>query len=388
MKKYLLFITFLLIPQVYSFSQEAFSINHGPYLQYLTANEVTIVWTTSGDCVSWIEAFEEDGTNFYEKERPKFYAAKDGLKTIGRIHKITLNNLKPSTKYVFRIYSKQVMNRNYRNPDFGRTVASSPRQLMEFTTDKLNRDQTSCVVLGDMHEDASKIGALLEDVNWEETDFVVSNGDFLSDFDQESDLFAGLDTCVDIFAKRKPLYMIRGNHETRGSIANELKSYFHFPQNNYYYTFTSGKTLFIVLDGGEDKPDSDIEYSDLVDFDPYRTQEVEWLKELIDSEIFKMADHRIVFNHMPPFVPNRAAWHGDAAIRDMFVPILNNAGIDLMISGHTHRYSFIDKKSGENNFPIIVMNNNCRMELSIDNSGIKATTIDIDKKVISQLSFE
>jgi 2',3'-cyclic-nucleotide 2'-phosphodiesterase (5'-nucleotidase family) len=91
---------------------------------------------------------------------------------------------------------------------------------------------------------------------------------------------------------------------------------------------------------------------------------------------------------MPPYFPGRSAWHGDSEVRDLFVPVLNDAGIDLMISGHTHRYAFIDKKSGENNFPIIVMNNNCRMELSIDNSGIKATTIGIDKKVISQLSFE
>jgi predicted phosphodiesterase len=389
MKKYLLFLSLLFIPNMFLFAQEnPFLINHGPYLQYLTANEVTIVWTTSADGISWVELYEEDGTNFYEEERPKFYAASDGLKTISKIHKVTLNDLNPSTKYVFRIYSKEVKNRNYRNPSFGKTVASSPRQLLYFTTDRLDRDKTSCVVISDMHEDAAKTGKLLEDVDWEKTDFVVSDGDFLSDFDQESDLFAALDTCVDIFAKGKPLYMVRGNHETRGSIANDLKNYFHFPQNKYFYTFTSGSTLFIVLDGGEDKPDSDIEYNDLVDFDPYRTMEVKWLKGLIKSEEFKMAEHIIVFNHMPPYFPGRSAWHGDSEVRDLFVPVLNDAGIDLMISGHTHRYAFIDKKSGENNFPIIVMNNNCRMELSIDNSGIKATTIGIDKKVISQLSFE
>ena len=91
---------------------------------------------------------------------------------------------------------------------------------------------------------------------------------------------------------------------------------------------------------------------------------------------------------MPPFVSGRSAWHGDTEVAEKYVPILNNAGIDLMISGHTHRYSFIEKNINENNFPIIVMNNNCRMDLSIDSSGIKATTIGIDKKVISELVFE
>lgn len=389
MKKYLIFITFLFLPYLSLFPQEeSFVINHGPYLQYLTTNEVTIVWTTTTEGTSWVEFYEEDGSNFYEKERPKIFAASDGLKSIGKIHKVTLTDLKPSTKYVYRIYSKEVKNRNYRSPVFGKTIATSPRQLQYFTTDKLNRDHTSCVVISDMHEDASKIGRLLEDVNWDETDFIVSDGDFLSDFDQENDLFVALDTCVDIFAKEKPLYIVRGNHETRGSIASELKNYFHFPQNNYYYTFTSGSTLFIVLDGGEDKPDSDIEYSELVDFDPYRTREVKWLQDLIESEKFKHADHIIVFNHIPPFFPNRSAWHGDMEVREKFLPILNNAGIDLMICGHTHRYAFLDRKSGENNFPIIVMNNNCRMNLTIDSSGIKATTIDINKKVLSQLTFE
>ncbi len=48
-------------------------ISHGPYLQYLTTNEVTVVWTTTVDCISWIEAFEEDGTNFYQlfKRQPR-----------------------------------------------------------------------------------------------------------------------------------------------------------------------------------------------------------------------------------------------------------------------------------------------------------------------------
>ncbi len=389
MKKYLLFSTLIIISSLSVHSQElTFTINHGPYLQYVTPHEATIIWTTTSDAISWVEYYKEDGTSFYERERPKVFSSSDGLKTISKIHKVTLNDLNPETRYVYRIYSKEVKNRNYRNPVFSRTIASAPRQLQYFTTDKLSGDRTSCIVLSDIHEDASKAGKLLSDVDLKNFDFVVSNGDFLSDFDQEADLFSALDTCVNIFAKQMPLYFVRGNHETRGSMAAQMKDYFYFPQNNYYYTFKSGSTLFIVLDGGEDKPDSDIEYNDLVDFDAYRTKEVEWLKDVIESETFKNAEHIIVFCHMPPFFPDRSAWHGDMEVRKKFVPVLNNAGIDLMISGHTHRYAFIDKKPGENNFPILVMNNNCRVELIIDSKGIKATTTDVNKKVLSQLTFD
>jgi len=366
------------------------AINHGPYLQYMTPNEVTVVWTTTVDCISWIDIFEEDGSSFYEKNRPRVFEASDGLKTIGKTHKITLTNLKPSTRYVYRAYSKEVIDPNYRYPVYGRTVSTDPttRQQLYFTTDKLNKDKTKCVVISDMHEHASKIGKILEDVNWDEIDFVVSDGDFVSDIDYEKDLFdGGLDTCVDIFAKEIPFYAVRGNHETRGKMAHKVKDYFYSPQNKYYYTFSSGNTLFIILDGGEDKPDSAIEYSGLVDFDSYRTKEAEWLKKVTESEKFKNAEHIIVFNHIPPFT-KKMFWHGDAEVREKFVPILNNADIDLMICGHNHRYSFQDKKSGVNNFPIITIDNNSRMELTIDGSGINATIIDINKKVQSQLFFE
>jgi len=107
----------------------------------------------------------------------------------------------------------------------------------------------------------------------------------------------------------------------------------------------------------------------------------------VASEKFKTAEHVIVFLHMPPFFPGRTPWHGDMEMREKITPVLNEAGIDLMISGHTHRYAFIDKNAEGNKFPIIVMNNNCRMDLTIDKTGIRAKTTDINKKVLSELKF-
>jgi purple acid phosphatase-like protein len=124
-------------------------ISHGPYLQYMTPNEVTVVWITNVDCISWIEIYEEDGSSFYEKDRLGFFEASDGLKIIGKIHKITLTGLKPDTRYVYRAYSKELKDPNYRNPVYGRTVSSDPTngRLQYFTTDKLNKDKTKCVVI-------------------------------------------------------------------------------------------------------------------------------------------------------------------------------------------------------------------------------------------------
>lgn len=363
-------------------------INHGPYLQHLGTDHVTIVWTTNTDCISWVEAYEYDGSNFYMQERPKFFSSADGLKTIGRIHKVTLNDLKPGTRYAYRIFSREVVSKTYSNPIFGRTDASVvyQRQPLFFSTEQSDKEKTSVVVLSDIHGRAPVIGTLLSDIKPDLADFIVLNGDFVSTFNREEEIFAGgIDTLVSLFATTKPIYFVRGNHETRGTLAPEYKNYFYWPENKYYYSFSSGNTLFIVLDCGEDKPDSDKEYNDLVNFDSYRDEEVKWLKQLVNSEKFKTAKHRIVFLHMPPVFP-RDQWHGEIEMRTKILPVLNKAGIDLMISGHTHRYAFIDKGS-ENQFPVIVLNNNSRMELTVDQSGIKTKIVDVDKKVLSELNF-
>lgn len=363
-------------------------ITHGPYLQHLTSNEVTVCWSTSKNSISWVEYFEDDGSNFYQKERKKVFGANDGLKNISMLHSITLKNLNPITKYAYRIYSKEV----FGDRSFGKTVATKvyKKEPLYFTTQPIEKEQVSVVLLSDMHEKTDKVSSLLKGVEWDKTDFVLLDGDFMDSFELESDLFDGvLDICIDIFAKEKPLVIVRGNHETRGKKAHELKNYFYFPENKYYYTYTLGTTLFIILDSGEDKADSDIEYSEFADFDAYRSEQRTWLSEVVKSEGFKNAAHKIVFMHIPPYHDKRGKeWHGDLEVRNKFVPILNQAGIDLMVCGHTHRYSFQVPKYDENNFPILVADNKTRFNLIIDEKGIKVTGVDVNAKEVLNMFID
>jgi len=360
-------------------------ISHGPYLQYLTSNEVTICWSTSKNCISWVESYKEDGSNFYQKKRKKTFNATDGLKNIGKLHSVTLKNLDPATKYAYRLYSTEVKD----NRNFGNTTATKVygRKPLYFTTQPIEKEKLTVIVLSDMHEKSTTVSSLLKGVEWEKTDFVLLNGDFINYFESESHLYDGvLDTSVEIFAKEKPLVIVRGNHETRGKKAPELNKYFYFPENKYYYTYSIGSTLFIILDSGEDKADSDIEYRGFADFDSYRSEQAKWLKEIVKSEKFKKAKHKIAFMHIPPYDNSRGQeWHGDIEVRNKFVPILNEAGIDLMVCGHTHSYSFHPPKDGENNFPIIIADNSTRIDLKIDKKGIKSTRVDMNSKEISSM---
>lgn len=362
---------------------QSLNINHGPYLQYVTPTEATIVWTTNTNSIAWVEFFKKDDSNFYATERPKVFAAEDGLKTIGKIHKVTLTNLEPNTTYAYRVYAREVLAHKQQNSLFGETVATRVylRQPLYFKTLPQKQEEVSFVLLTDTHEKPQKIASLLEDTNFDQTDFVIIDGDFMNNFDEEKNLFeGGVDTLTEIFAKEKPLYMVRGNHETRGVMGIHLKDYFHFPNGKYYYTFSYGDSFFIVLDGGEDKADSDIEYSDLAAFDPYRSQQAQWLKKVLASETFKQAKHTVVFSHIPPY--GGGNWHGDIELQKKFVPLLNKAGIDLMICGHTHAYKFVPAETGKNQFPILICDNDAKVVVNISPQGITTTTVGLDKKVI------
>jgi predicted phosphohydrolase len=127
-----------------------------------------------------------------------------------------------------------------------------------------------------------------------------------------------------------------------------------------------------VLDGGEDKPDSDIEYHDLVRYDTYREKEAKWLKSVVESEQFKAATVKIVIIHIPP---KSSGWHGEAEIARLFVPILNQAGIDAMFCGHIHKYRFSEANAPTYgcNFPIVCLPNRVRADIEVSKEKIAYT---------------
>ena len=123
----------------------------------------------------------------------------------------------------------------------------------------------------------------------------------------------------------------------------------------FYFATKQGDAAFLILDWGEDKTDSDIEYSDLADFDAYKNEQAAWLEKTINQKEFREAKARIVILHMPPAVSD---WHGTLHIDEKFLPLLNKADIDVVLSGHTHNYSYNAPVEGKTSFPVIVNSNN------------------------------
>ena len=355
-------------------------ITHGPYLQNVTETEATIVWTTNRMSVGWVETAPDDGSNFYSKERTRHYDSAIGIKSEDSIHSVKLVGLTPGTTYRYRIYSQEVLSHESIRVHYGDVAATDVfrHEPLHFTTADASKSDCSFVVLNDVHARKNFITPMLEGAAWKKRDMVIYNGDMVSELNSQDDVFAAfMDESISLFAKEKPFYYVRGNHETRGAFAPQLKRYFCPREKSLYYAFRQGPIFFIMLDTGEDKPDTDIEYAGITDYDAYRTEQAEWVKTLAESDDFKTAKFRICIAHIPPQSIEQGAWHGPVEVAHKFVPSLNKAGIDVMICGHLHEFKYYDTDN-THHFPVLVNSNQACVVGTSDDGKLTLEVRDIN----------
>ena len=350
----------------------------GPYIQACSDTEFTVVWQTDSDALSWVEIAPNDGTHFYNTARKQYFQTIHGRRPIGRWHKVTVDGLEPNTTYRYRVLHKGITtNQGNKRVRYTESKGSNVYRRQPYSVRTLGSgEETTRFAIGnDFHDKPELLAQLFSKdiITPAAYDFVLYNGDMVSSFESEERLISSVITpSVAQFATEVPLFFSRGNHETRGAEATTYSDYFPTTTGAPYYTFSDGPALFIVLDGGEDKPDSDIEYHDLVRYDTYREKEAKWLKSVVESEQFKAATVKIVIIHIPP---KSSGWHGEAEIARLFVPILNQAGIDAMFCGHIHKYRFSEANDPTYgcNFPIVCLPNRVRADIEVSKEKIAYT---------------
>ena len=285
--------------------QPSVRIAHGPYLQQVTDDGFTVVWTTTINAASWVEVAPDDGSHFYAAERPKYYDSHIGKRRIGRLHRVRVEGLAPGTTYRYRIMQQGVLcDEGNKRVVLGEGYGSDILKHKPYTATTLDekKDQTEFWVVNDIHAQDSIFRLLLEGAEKAKPDFVCFNGDMLTSMESEKQLFEGyLNSAAELLTPAGiPIFATRGNHENRGSFSPSFLDYFPTSTGEVYYTFRQGPAYFVVLDCGEDKPDSDIRYYGLSTTDAYREQEARWLKGVVESEEYRAAPLHIVVLHMIP----------------------------------------------------------------------------------------
>jgi hypothetical protein len=187
-------------------------------------------------------------------------------------------------------------------------------------------------------------------------DIVFFNGDCIADVQGES---IAVNTISHysrgIGADRIPSVYVRGNHETRGAYSPFLWNLLGTVNSHSYGAFNIGDTRFVLLDCGEDKPDSTSVYYGLNDFTRHRMDQAEFLKKEITSKAYKSAAKRVLIHHIPVYGMSERSF---VPCRDYWGEILAKAPFSICLNAHTHRFNHIAKGTEGNNFPVVVGGSN------------------------------
>ena len=383
--KRLCFSLMLTLLAVVAFAADPPRVNTkcGPWVVGVTETEMTVVWTSTDRCMGWVEVAPDDGTSFYAEERPRYDEDFMGRHVVSAVHHVRITGLKPGTSYRYRIYQQGVDDSGHNPVPSGYISASNVYSQKPYAIRTMDAGKEDCTftMVNDIHGRDSMMLALTQGLKEQKPDFVVFNGDMVSFMGSVEDIETGFMTrATETFATDIPLVYVRGNHETRGPGFSEYLNLFPTPTNTPYFTFRQGPVAFVVLDSGEDKPDSDIEYGGTAAYDAYREKMAEWLKEAVKSEEFRSAPVKIALLHIP--FDKGVGWYGNNELKRLLLPTLNEAGIDVMLCGHTHRYSFRDVGSVDNNFPILVNSNNDKVNVRATKSQIDMEVVDATGKVL------
>ena len=363
---------------LFAVGAKAIKVTHGPWICDMDSTGTTIVWVTDVPGMSWVEIAPDSADHFYGRARQRYYDVLAGRKVLtDSVHRVRIEGLKPDTKYRYRVFTQEVAEWRYDDwVTLGKTACTDVwrGKPYEFKTFPAKPREVTFLVLNDIHERAQFMKDLCKNVDFKKLDFVLLNGDMSNRLrNQQHMMEAYLDTCVRMFATHTPLFFNRGNHELRGQFADYL--YRYFPTNNgkYYRLQHVAGIDFLFIDTGEDKPDEDIEYSGIVNYDQYREEEARWLRGLRESK--QVGKHPlIVFSHIPPTLQK---WHGPYHLQKTLMPELNKMNVSVMLSAHLHAFGY-QEPNEVINFPNLVNSNNtyllCRIangRMEVDYVGLK-----------------
>ena len=261
----------------------AAALARGPYVQMgHYTNQSTIVWRTDSSA---------DGAVDYGLTTAYGMTAAAGS---GYQHEATLTGLIPGTTYYYRVRSG------------GATLASA-----SFRSGKPAGTPFRIGLFSDAHQGGNAaVGNLLA---LAKPDLLLANGD-VTDDGLYSDLDNNLFSKMGAVLASAPLYWTPGNHDVRDGFA-ACREAFVLPGDEQSYSFEYADALIVSLNA-EDLPGT------------------AWLANALAAS---SKPWKIVFFHEPAYSPDSG--HGEnETIRDQYVPVMKQHGVQLMVSGHNHFY--------------------------------------------------
>lgn len=335
-------------------------VQAGPWISDTGENSLTILWTSDVPGMAWVEL--EDGRLLYE-----IFA---GRRIFHRLHSIKVDGLQRGSVVRYRVCGQDIKDdSNAYNPVFGDSYESP-----WYAVRTLDSKASSCrfSVFNDIHLKTQDYSALAAQVDSANTDFIFLNGDIVTAGNYVLDTLVRYEVePLGNLAHGLPLQFTRGNHEGRGNNTPLVADVFpRDGQSPFYYTFRQGPVAFIVFDAGETNAKRSVLYSGAEVFEDYLSEQIEWARKAMREPSFRKAPVKVCLLHVPMIDhEDKTDYLLQRWLNVHMVPMLNKAGIDLMIGADLHEFMLCEPGSMGNKFPILVNDNVRRLEFEYSRGG-------------------
>ncbi len=325
-----------------------------------------------------ILAVEVDGERYYEENSGVLSSEKNYAKI-----RLSQSVLDKAEKYTV------VFKKSLERVAYWSKMGEEEREEFKFKPLK-KRGEIRAYHLADIHgcfEDAARAASYFGS----RLDLLILNGDYC-ELDTEEDYTSLCRFIGEISGGNIPVILVRGNHDTRGTLADRYTDRLTANGPDTYYTFKVGALRGIVLDLGEDKSDSCIEYGGVNNFHSFRRRETQFLKSI------KCGKSKPLFAicHSSPAYNTERLGDSKFDIEDELFTEWNKElerlGIKFMIIGHFHKAFFLKKNDERSrrahSYPVIV-GSECRAQsgdfsgtaLTFSENTLKAEITNTEKKV-------
>ncbi|RME94489.1 MAG: metallophosphoesterase family protein [Verrucomicrobia bacterium] len=283
-----------------------------PYLQNVRPDGITIMWETAGDSEGSVEYGPDPGYG------NQVMAAREPTGAGSWVHRAVLQNLLPDNTYHFRVWSGGL-------PDVDRQFRTAPDGPADF----------SFVVWGDSQgnnhgafpgDPDEPTKAMMRHMAASGCAFGVTVGDLAESGASYSDTRRYyLDRVARLLGTQVPWFVAWGNHD--GGRDAVIRRFADQPSQERprfgpgygSFSFDYGGCHFVCLDYATAAAD-------------IRT----WLRQDLEQAAARRPRFTFLFIHVPPFCE---LWiDGDAALRRELTPLLEEFGVAVCFSGHTHEY--------------------------------------------------
>lgn len=315
-----------------------------PYLQLATPTSMNVMFQTNSVCHCWIEY----GTDSLHTQRARTIL--DGQEVCYDIeNNIKLDNLKPGTRYYYRVCAMEILYKGAYSNHFGADTLRTP--FYSFRTPALKNEDFTCLVFNDLHEHGETLAHLKQLAKDIDYDFVIFNGDCLPEPRNREHAISMIHSLADeVDGAEKPVIFLRGNHEIRNFYSAGMHHQIGYYNDKTYSAFTWGNTRFLLLDLGEDKPDSNPVYGGLNDFTQLRHDQAEFIKKELSSREFKSSRNHVLISHIPVF-GNTDSYR---PCTELWGPMLSRVPFNVALAAHTHEAKYYPKGVDGCRYPVYV----------------------------------